>query len=364
MKHKIVISGGGTLGHIIPIIPVVKKMLEEDKNYEFYFIGSMNGIEKEFIEKTNFFERTFYLDSRGFLRKISLRNIITVFKYFKTKVVAKKILKNINPDLVIGMGGYVSASVVKAAIKLNIKTMINEQNSIYGFTNKLLKNKVDKVLLSFEMEGENYPYVGNPRTTEIYERFKKENPKMDYDVLIVGGSRGAEVINNLMFSLKKEFIDNNLKILLITGKKYYENNQDKIKKTEDKNFHIIAFAPDLPQLMFHSKVVITRCGATTISEIVGLRKPSILIPSPNVTANHQEKNALHLVNNNAALMIRENELNKERLMACINRIIREKDFQNCIISNLNFLSKDDSRELFIKEIKKILENDRKKSFSI
>lgn len=353
MKN-ILFTGGGTLGHIYPMVSVVKDL--KSKGYNLFFIGTTKGLEKEYLEKQDFFEETFFLDSEGIKRSLSIKNIRAIYKHLKNIKKSRKILLDNKIDLVVGMGGYISASIVKSAIKLKIKTAIHEQNSVYGLANKLVHKKVDRVLLTYEIDkSDNATLVGNPRVSEIYEEYKNNNNfNTGSYVLVVGGSRGAAKINELIIGLKDQFINSKIDVLLITGKKYYNENLDLINEVNEEKFRIIDFSYDLPKLLIEAKVVVSRSGASTIAEILALRKVNLLIPSPNVTNNHQEKNALHLSNKGCGIMLKESVLTKPILFDNIYKLYFNKDLRNSIINNIIFTTRVDSKDLFVAEIEKLL----------
>ena len=355
MKN-ILFTGGGTLGHIYPMVSVVKELKE--KGYKLFFIGTTKGLEKEYLEKHDVFEETFFLDSEGIKRSLSIKNIRAIYKHLRNIKKSRKILEKNKIDLVVGMGGYISASVVRSAQKLKIKTVIHEQNSVFGLANKLVHKKVDRVLLTYDIDkGENAVVVGNPRVSEIYAEYKNcNNYNIGNYVLIVGGSRGATKINELIIGLKDQFINSNINVLLITGKKYYKENNDLINEISEESFKIIDFSYDLPKLLIEAKVVVSRSGASTIAEILALKKVNLLIPSPNVTDNHQEKNASHVVNLGCGLMLKEDGLTKSILFDTIYKLYYNKDLRNSIINNIIFTTKTDARDLFVSEIEKLLEN--------
>lgn len=355
---SILFTGGGTLGHIFPIIPVVRKMKQQDDSLKVYFIGTTNGLEREYIESTKLFTKTFYLDSQGFKRKLSFYNLQTLYKYFIVKYQSKKILKALNCDMVVGMGGYITGAVLRSALDLKMKTVIHEQNSVYGLTNKLLKKKVDLVLLAYNIEQNKKTFVvGNPRISEIYQKYKYQlhhNPRRN--VLVVGGSRGANRINDLILSLKDEFEKRDIEVLLITGNKYYQENINKIKELNNQRFIIKGFVQDLPNYLIDARVVVTRCGATTLAEIMALKKIALLIPSPNVTNNHQEKNALEIVRRQGALMIKENDLTKEILLSKIINLLDNEHLRKRMINHINMIVDFDSCEKFIKKLDELMDN--------
>lgn len=352
---KIVFTGGGTLGHIYPSFPVIKRLKEEGN--EVYFIGGKRQNEEELLMKNDDIDNVYLIDLQGFKRKISLYNFVTIKKYFKALKITKKIISEINPDVVIGMGGYVSAPVLKVANKMKINTLIHEQNSVYGLVNKILKKKVDKVLLAYDIEkGKKIELVGNPRTSEFLEKYKEiVNKKTMFrnKVLVVGGSLGAEKINNFFIEKKNEFKKRNIEIILITGKKYYEENKELIEQNNSYPLTIIPFSNQINELMIDAKMVVSRSGATTISELLGLNKVALFIPSPNVTNNHQYKNARYYVDKKCAFLIEENDI-EDKLFRKIIEILSDENIQKRIKKNINNTIIKDSTERFYKEIIKVV----------
>jgi len=347
---NILFCGGGTLGHIYPLVSVVREL--KTMGYNLYFIGTTNGLEKSYLEDKDLFIKEYYLDSEGIKRSISLKNIRAIYKHLKNIRVSKRILKELKIDLVIGMGGYISGSIIQSALKLKLKTMIHEQNSVYGLANRLVHKKVDKVMLSFPIDdAKNTCVVGNPRITEIYELFKNNNNynKGNY-VLVVGGSRGAKRINEMVISLKDQFINSNINCLLITGKKYYNENKEKLEEISEEKFKIIDFSNDLPNLLIEAKLVLSRSGASTLSEILALRKVNLLIPSPNVTNNHQEKNAMEIVKMGCGVMLKESGLSNEKLFDTIHKLFFDKRLRSSIVNNIIFNVPLDAKDKFIGQV--------------
>lgn len=350
---KIIFVGGGTLGHIYPFLPIVKRL--KDK-YELYFIGTKNGLEKNLMDKVEGFIKCYYLEMQGLRRSVSLYNFKTIKLYLKCKNETRKLLKELKPDLVIGMGGYISGVVIKETIKQKIKTIIHEQNAVMGFANRLVEKKVNKVILSFPVENKlknkHVLTIGNPRLQEIYDNHKVfvEDKKL---VLIVGGSRGSDVMNEVALKSKDKLIYYGYKIVLITGNKYYEKNQNRLKALSNENFEIISFTVKLIDLIKKAYIVVSRSGATTLVELMALGKICLLIPSPNVTSNHQEKNADILVKNNGALKLLEKDLNANTLIKQI-RILDNLDlrikFKNSVRKLANLKAADD----FTFEVEKLL----------
>lgn len=334
-KKNIIISGGGTLGHILPILPVVYSICDE---YNLYFLGTNKGVERKYFEDNNlnkYFIETYYLDMIGINRKNIFSNFIMIYKYLKTKKQVKKIFSKIKPNLIIGMGGYISGVVVEEGIKRNIKTCIYEQNSVLGLANKLLYKKVDKLLLSVDIENiktNNKLVIGNPRLNYVRCNYKTNDKNY---ILIFGGSLGSEYINNLILNNINYFSFENYKIKIVVGKKYYEQNIEKIKSINNENIYIYDFLDSILDEMSNASIIVSRGGASTISEILGLKKPSILIPSPNVTGNHQYLNVLKVYKEGCCEMIEENTLTKEKLYSLINKLLTNYKYKKEIITNID-----------------------------
>lgn len=347
---KVLFVGGGTLGHIFPTFPIID--LIKENGGEVYFICGKRKEEFEILNNNKKIDKIYSLDMQGIKRKITLENFKTIKKYFKAKTKVKKILKEIKPDVVIGMGGYLSGAVLKVALKLKIKTIIHEQNSVYGLVNKVLKNKVDKVLLSYKIEnGKNIVTVGNPRISEYYHKYYKNNDykKQKNKVLVIGGTLGSEKINDYFLNNYDKFKEKNIMTTLITGVKYYEKNRDRIKNIKYP-FTIIPFTDKVYNYMTESKIVVCRSGATTISEVLGLKKMAILIPSPNVANNHQYKNAKFFYDKKCVELLEESDI--DNLFSKIIYYLNNENERNNYINNIEKTVNFNSDKLFYEEILK------------
>ena len=354
MKKKIIISGGGTLGHILPIIPVIMEIYEK---YDIYYIGTVKGNERKYFEDNNlikYFKKIYYLDMEGINRKNIVKNIKVLYKYYIIRKKIKNIYNLVKPSLVIGMGGYISGACIHIAIKKEIKTIIHEQNSVMGLANKMVYKNVNKVLLSYDIDNiKNKKVIGNPRYSYVKENYKITDQNT---ILIVGGSLGSDFINELILNNASKLKINDYKIKLIVGRKYYKNNESKIKEIVNYNSSITVypFLNNLNEEMSKASLIISRSGATTISEILGLTKPSILIPSPNVTNNHQYKNAYKLYEKGCCKLIEEKNLNIDLLISEINEILLKYEYKKQMIININKYYQNDPKKDFIREVDDIL----------
>ncbi|MBF8807684.1 MAG: undecaprenyldiphospho-muramoylpentapeptide beta-N-acetylglucosaminyltransferase [Enterococcus lacertideformus] len=331
---KILVTGGGTGGHIYPALAFVNYVKKQEPNTEFMYVGAKRGLENKIVPQTGIPFHT--LEIQGFQRKVSLTNVKTIQLFFKSIYEAKKILKDFKPDIVIGTGGYVSGAVVYAASKLGIPTIIHEQNSVPGMTNKFLSRYVDRIALSFMDAAPFFPeekssLIGNPRAQEVADMNKSrilENFGLDPEkktVLIFGGSQGALKINQAVTEFLTTFDRSDYQILYASGERYYQEIKKKVSPST--NVSIQPYISKMAEVMAASDLLVGRAGATSIAELTALGLPAILIPSPYVTNDHQTKNALSLVNANAAKMIKDDELDGQTLKLAIEEIMSNDTLQ-------------------------------------
>lgn len=364
VQMKIVISGGGTGGHIYPALALVREIQKETKDAEFLYIGTNNGLESKIVPREKIPFKSIHIT--GFKRKLSLENMKTILRFLKGAQDSKKLLRDFKPDIVIGTGGYVCGPVVYAAAKLNIPTMIHEQNSIPGLTNKFLSRYVNKIALCFEEAKDYFPenkvvFTGNPRATEVIGKDGVQgrlsaglNISMP-TVLIFGGSRGARPINEAVVKSFSELGQKPYQVLYITGDVHYED----VKKEAElvgspKNVVIKPFIHNMPEVLSGVDLVVSRAGATTLAELTSLGIPSILIPSPYVTNNHQEKNARSLCTQGAAELLLEKDLNSKSLVKYIDTILLDKEKLINMKNKAKKMGVPDSASRFYEVIKQLV----------
>lgn len=333
---KVLISGGGTAGHINPGIAIAKYIKSKNPGCEILFIGTKQGLETKLVPRENFELKL--IKVRGFKRKLSKDTLVTVKELFQGLNEARKIIREFKPDIVIGTGGYVCGPVVFNAARMKIPTLIHEQNAFPGVTNKLLSKFVDKVAISFK-ESEKYfknakkvVFTGNPIRSEMLNTDRKAaRAKLGIEkdkplVVIFAGSRGAETINNTVSELISQHKDEDrFHILFATGEAQHDKIMKKIGSIASKYIKVVPYIYDMADVMAASDLVIGRAGAITISELTCLGVPSVLIPSPYVTANHQEYNARALEKEGANIVILEKDLNANVLYEQIDELLRNKD---------------------------------------
>lgn len=340
--RKIVFLAGGTLGHIYPTISFINSL--DKKKYQIMLIVTKKDKRFNIEEKVTEVDIK-YIEAYGINRK-NLFNIIlkNINAYHKIK----QILKDFKPNIVIGMGGYISGIGIYSAIRLKIKTVIHEQNSIMGLANKLVYKKVDRLLVSYKMNLKNELYIGNPRYIDSKNYVhKKSFISNKNNLLFISGSLGSKRINELVVEFINSELSNKYFITVITGEKYYEDVKKSIYKN---NVLLIPKTSNMLEHISNNDIIISRSGSSSIFEILGRKKVSILIPSPNVTNNHQEYNSKLVSYNSLGEVILEKDLSLEYFVKVLNRI--NKDYQK-YINNLNNFDMPETNKLFIDCIKEL-----------
>ena len=336
---KVVITAGGTGGHIFPALALISKLKEKEKDVEILYIGTTNRMEKDIIPKEGI--PYIGIEMKGLNRKNIFKNIDVMKTYLKAVSKAKAELTKFKPDIVIGFGGYISAPVIYAAHKLKIKTIIHEQNSIPGVSNKFLSRYVDKVLVSFKESIKGFPndktiYTGNPRSEQIKDIEKIDKTTLGFKkdkalIIIVMRSLGSLTMTKKLKETLPLFKNKDYQVLLITGKDYYDEYKD-IKLSS--NVKLVPFYNNLLGLMKDADLIVTRSGASTIAEITSIGLPAIMVPSPYVTNNHQYVNAKSLEDDGACIILKEEDFDKNSLVDLLDKTINDKKKLNSMRSAL------------------------------
>lgn len=358
---RVIISAGGTGGHIYPALAIASKIKEKEPKSEILYIGTHNRMEKDIVPKYGLpYEE---LEMYGFNRKNLFKNFKTVKSLLGSYYKAKKIIKEFKPDIVIGVGGYVTAPVIYAAKNLGISTLIHEQNTVPGKTNLYLSRFASKIAVSFESSINYFPeyktvFTGNPSSEEAVNKKPMDKKSLGLNenkklVIIVMGSLGASTVNKYLVNTISLFNQKDYEVLFVTGKNDY---QSVIASKVPTNVKVVPYVDDLVRIMKKADLMVSRAGATTLSEIVSLQIPTILIPSPYVADNHQFKNASNLVNKEAALMIEEKELKGDVLVRTIDSILNDEGKIKKIKNNLKQFQVKNSSEVIYKLIKEMINN--------
>jgi UDP-N-acetylglucosamine--N-acetylmuramyl-(pentapeptide) pyrophosphoryl-undecaprenol N-acetylglucosamine transferase len=368
---RVIFAGGGTAGHINPAIAVAKYIKKNHKGAKILFIGTKRGLEKTLVPKEGFEIK--FIDVAGLKRSPSPKNLVSGAKAFMAYLASKGIIKKFMPDIVIGTGGYVSAPVLAAAAKMGIPTLIHEQNVSPGLTSKMLSGMVDTVCVSFEESKSKFPKAknivctGNPLREELFRQSAASaRKKLNLDdrpfIVAFGGSLGAKKINDSILSFivgTKDRCD--FQILMATGKGQYGDvlkflKENNITRENFPHIRVVEYIHNMDEVLNAADIVVARAGAITISEITALGKAAVLIPSPNVTDNHQEYNARALEDRGAAIVFTEKELSEETFARTImelafDREILEKMSKNSFVAGIK-----DGTEKIYTEIQKLLKN--------
>ncbi len=322
---KAIISGGGTGGHIFPAIAIANAIKQREPDADILFVGAEGRMEMEKVPAAGYKIKA--LPIVGLQRRLTLKNLAIPFKMMKSQRMVKKILLEFRPDVVVGVGGYASAPTLKTAARMGLPTLLQEQNSFPGLTNKMLAKKAKTICVAYEgMErffpAEKIVLTGNPVRAAIEESTIGKPEGREYfmlsenrkTLLSVGGSLGARSINEMIIDHLDFFKDNNIQIIWQTGKWMYEEAVKQVKATGVEEWvKVHQFISRMDMAYAAADVVVSRAGAIAISELCACAKPIILIPSPNVAEDHQTKNAMALVNKSAAMMVTDSDCHENGL---------------------------------------------------
>ena len=344
---RVIISGGGTGGHIFPAVSIANAIKEKFPTAEILFVGAEGRMEMEKVPAAGY--SIVGLPIQGLYRSLTLKNFKVLAKAISSLRKAKKIIKDFNPDIAIGVGGYASGPLLWQAASMGIPTLIQEQNSYAGVTNKLLAKKANKICVAYQNMDRFFPadriiYTGNPvrqnllngvnKKEEGYKHFGLD--PMKKTILVVGGSLGARTINeSLLQGIEKIATDKNVQVIWQTGKFYIENIKKSVAEMgiSTDNLYISDFIPNMDLAYSVADLVVSRAGASSISELSLLKKACILVPSPNVSEDHQRKNAMALVEKDAAIMITDDK-SKEELVVCMLDLVKKEEQLNSLRSNI------------------------------
>lgn len=363
---RILISGGGTGGHIFPALSIAAALKRRNPDAKILFVGALGRMEMERVPAAGF--EIVGLPVAGFDRKRLWRNIPVIFKLWKSMLKARKIVRDFKPQIAIGVGGYASGPTLKAAQKAGVPTLVQEQNSYPGVTNKILGKNADAICTAYEKAADFFPperiiLTGNPvRAALLNVEMTPEDAKraLGFDparplVLVVGGSLGARTINTSIAGGLDTLLDGNTQILWQTGRSGEEIGKKAVEGRSDVK--ATPFISDMATAYRAADLVVSRAGAGTISELQLLGKPTVLVPSPNVAEDHQRKNALALVDRGAAEMILDSEAHAQ-LPGAIARLVADPAARDRLAANILKMALPDSDEKIADAAERIVKNDR------
>jgi len=363
---RVIISGGGTGGHIFPAIAIANALNAIDSKIEFLFVGAKDRMEMEKVPAAGY--KIIGLPVVGFQRKSIFRNISVFIKLIKSVHQANKIVREFKPDIVVGVGGYASGPLLRAANKKGVPTVIQEQNSYAGITNRFLAKKASRIFVSYDGMEKYFPkdkllIMGNPVRKDLENIDSKRTDGFNYfgldqnktTILCLGGSLGARTINQSIIGSIVKIGRSNVQWIWQSGSYYYVNAKLILETSGFENIKLYDFISRMDLAYAAADIVISRAGASSISELCITAKPAILVPSPNVAEDHQSKNAMALVNKNAAVLITDAEAQKKLVSQAI-ELAENKELQKILADNISRLALHNSAENIAKEILEIVKN--------
>ena len=353
---RYLISGGGTGGHIFPAVSIANALRELDPQAEILFVGALGRMEMERVPQAGY--KIVGLPVRGFNRAQPWKNISVLADLVKSIRQVRKIIRDFRPDVGVGVGGYASGAAMWAAAKMGIPILLQEQNGFAGVTNKILKDKAAKICVAYEGMERFFPadkiiLTGNPVRQNLLNG-KRREVKGEKNLLIIGGSLGARTINEAVLAGLPQLQEAGIHVVWQTGKVYYKGIMEQITNQQlpITNIEIHEFLSDMPDRYAQADLVISRAGASSISELCLLGKPAILVPSPNVAEDHQTHNAMALVNKEAAVLVRDAEA-AEKLVPTALELIQNKEQLASLHANILTLAQADSAKRIAEEVIKL-----------
>lgn len=350
---RYLISGGGTGGHIFPAVSIANALKELDPEAEILFVGALGRMEMERVPQAGY--KIVGLPVRGFNRSKPWKNVSVLVDLAKSIRQVKKIIREFRPDVGVGVGGYASGAAMWAAAQMGIPILLQEQNGFAGVTNKILKDKASKICVAYEGMEKFFPadkiiLTGNPVRQNLTEGHRNNAEGGPKNLLIIGGSLGARTINEAMTAALLEIAKSKLHVVWQTGKTYYAQCKAAWEAAgSPANIECLDFLSDMPDRYAQADLVISRAGASSISELCLLGKPAILVPSPNVAEDHQTHNAMALVNKDAAVLVRDAEA-ADKLVSTALDLIRDDKRLETLHTNILKLAQADSAKRIAEEV--------------
>lgn len=365
---RVIVSGGGTGGHIFPAIAIANAIRLKYPNAEVLFVGAKGRMEMEKVPKSGYPIEGLWIS--GIQRRLTLSNLSFPFKLIHSLWKASKIIKRFNPDVCIGVGGFASGPLLKAATWANIPTLIHESNSYPGITNKLLSKYVNTVCVAFDGMFKFFPkakrlvVTGNPIRQEILNtqgkrEFALKNFGLDGNqpvVLSIGGSQGAKSINHALAADLEKFVENGYQLLWQTGRFYKRESEVRLQEIGSPLLKAHEFIYDMDLAYAAADVIISRSGAMSVTEMSIVGKPCVLIPFPFAAEDHQTKNAMALVKNDAGVLVKDGEV-KQKLFSTIDMLLSDSEKRQLLIRNIQQLKIENAAGLIMVEVDKLLNID-------
>jgi UDP-N-acetylglucosamine--N-acetylmuramyl-(pentapeptide) pyrophosphoryl-undecaprenol N-acetylglucosamine transferase len=359
-KHRFILSGGGTGGHIYPAIAIANELESRFPDAEILFVGAKDKMEMQKVPQAGYKIKGLWI--AGLQRKLTIQNAMFPFKLLNSLWESRKIIKKFQPDVVIGTGGFASGPLLKMANSMNIPTVIQEQNSYPGITNKLLSKKANSICVAYDHLERFFPQdkiilTGNPVRQDLLDIADKRKEAIEYfnldpskkTLLVLGGSLGARRINQLIEKELHNLLSLNVQVIWQCGKFYLED----YKIHNKHNVQVVAFIERMDLVYAAADVVISRAGASSVSELCIVGKPVIFIPSPNVAEDHQTKNAEAIVKKKGAILLKESQLDEDFSLV-FESLIKDQGKQDQLSENIKLLAKPKATEQIVDAIVKLI----------
>ncbi len=363
MINKAIISGGGTGGHIFPAIAIADEIKRRNPNAEILFVGADGKMEMEKVPAAGYEIKG--LPIAGFKRKFAWSNFALPFKIIGSMLKARKIVKNFKPEVAVGVGGYASGPTLKAATMIGVPSMVQEQNSFPGKTNKILSKSVQKICVAYDGLDRFFPkekivLTGNPTRRDMVSTEGKEAEGYKFygfdpskkTVLIIGGSLGARTLNESVVANLEKLRKSSVQVLWQCGKLYHDKLENELKQVDLGSVKMVQFITRMDLAYAIADVVISRAGAISISELCLIAKPTVLVPSPNVSEDHQTKNAMALVEKNAAILVKDIHA-KETMIDEVLSLLADESKCESLKKNIAALGKPTATESIVDELEKL-----------
>lgn len=363
--YRIIISGGGTGGHIYPAIAIANAFKERFEDAEILFVGAEGKMEMQKVPEAGYKIEGLWIS--GLQRRLTLDNLSFPFKVWSSLLRSRKIMKRFKPHAVVGVGGYASGPLLRVAVKRNVPAVIQEQNSYAGLTNKLLAKKVRKVCVAYPNMEQFFPaekvkLTGNPVRKDIADLAGKREKALDHFgfnaaqpvLMVLGGSLGARTLNDSMIENMQQLIDAKVQVIWQSGRFYFEEMKQKLAQFEGaESIRLFEFLKEMDLAYASADVVISRAGALSVSELSIAGKPTVFVPSPNVAEDHQTKNAKAMVDNGAAVLVKDVDARKVLINEAL-ALINDNDRKARLSENIKALAKPNAANEIVDEIVELI----------
>ncbi len=364
-KYRIIIGGGGTGGHVFPAISIAHALTEQNRKTEILFVGARNRLEMEKVPEAGY--EIIGLPVAGFQRRLTWKNLLFFVRLIRSMIESRRIIRRFAPDAVVGVGGYASGPILRAAARKGIPVLIQEQNSYAGVTNRILARSARRICVAYEGMENYFPsekliLTGNPVRKDLIAKPGKRESNMAHfglqpdkkTIMILGGSQGARTINESVVGYLDRLSNSEVQLLWQAGKLYYESIREQVERGVAANIKVVPFIREMNRAYQVADVIVSRAGAGTLSELCIVGKPVVLVPSPNVAEDHQTRNARSLTDADAALMVPDREA-RDTLMETVLALVRDGEKCSRLAANIKKFALPDAAANIAREVFQMIE---------